>query len=134
MSDNEEKLDVLFYQLVLSMQANAWTQMGKTASPLTGKMERNLEQAKFSIDMLEMIQRKTLSNLTDDEKKLLEHTLFELRMNYIDEVKKDQEKKDEDKSEESKEETEEPKVETEEETANKTQDEEAGEKDKPDDS
>jgi hypothetical protein len=134
MSDNEEKLDVLFYQLVLSMQANAWTQMGKTASPLTGKMERNLEQAKFSIDMLEMIQRKTLSNLIDEEKKLLEHTLFELRMNYIDEVKKDQEKKDEDKPEESKEETEVPEGRTDEETAKKTQDEEASEKDKPVDS
>ncbi len=85
----------MFYQLVLSMQANAWTQMGKTASPLTGKVERNMGQAKLSIDMLEMIQSKTVGNLTDEEKKLLENTLYQLRMNYVEEVKKDQESGDE---------------------------------------
>ena len=97
----EEQLDVLFYQLVLSMQANAWTQLGKTASPLTGKIERNLEQAKFSIDMLEMLQRKCRGNMTDEEGKLLDGALYQLRMNYVDEVRKDQEKGDEGKPEEA---------------------------------
>ena len=91
MNEDQPQLDVLFYQLILSMQANAWTAMGKTSSPISGKIERNMEQAKFSIDMLEMLQRKTEGNLNEEEKRLLEQTLFQLRMNYVDEVKKDQE-------------------------------------------
>ncbi|RME32047.1 MAG: DUF1844 domain-containing protein, partial [Candidatus Zixiibacteriota bacterium] len=56
---------------------------------LTGKVERNLEMAKNSIDMLEMIERKTKGNLSDDEAKTIERALYELRLNYVDEVNKD---------------------------------------------
>lgn len=88
MTDQPE-IDIQFYQLVISLQSQAWQSLGKVASPMTGKIERNMEQAKFSIDMLEMFQRKTKGNLSDEEKKLLEHALYELRMNYLDESKKD---------------------------------------------
>jgi len=44
--------------------------------------------AKGTIDLLEMLQRKTKGNLDDDEQKLLEHVLYELRLNYVDEMKK----------------------------------------------
>lgn len=98
MSQNEsEKKDELhFIQLVLMFQAAAMQQMGKMQNPITQKIERDLDQARFSIDMLEMIQNKTKNNLTENEKKFLEHTLFELRMNYVDELSKEKEKKKED--------------------------------------
>ena len=38
--------------------------------------------------MLGMLESKTKGNLTEDEEKLLSHTLYELRMNFIDESKK----------------------------------------------
>lgn len=85
-----EDLDIQFYQLVLSLQGAAMQQMGKIANPFTGKVDRQLDMAKTSIDMLEMIERKTRGNLNADEKKLMEHILFELRLNYVDELKKDQ--------------------------------------------
>ena len=88
MTDNSNNLDVMFYQLILSMQASAMQHLGKVASQLTGKIERNLDAAKYSIDLLEMLQRKTDGNLTDDEKKMLDHVLYELRLNYVDEVNK----------------------------------------------
>ena len=44
--------------------------------------------AKHSIDMLGMLEEKTKGNLTEDEEKYLKHTLYELRMNYLDEMKK----------------------------------------------
>lgn len=88
MTENQEKLNVMYYQLVLSMQASAMQHMGKVVSPATGKIERNLEAARYSIDMLEMLQVKMKGNLTDDESKLLEHTLYQLRLNYVDEAKK----------------------------------------------
>jgi len=76
-----------FVQLVSSLSASAWAQLGKIASPLTGKVEKNMDQAKLTIDMLAMLEAKTTGNLTDKEQKMLEKVLFELRMNYIEEMK-----------------------------------------------
>ena len=88
MSDTFENMDHMFFQMVLSLQAGAMQQMGKIASPLTGKVERDLYSAKVSIDMLGMFQAKMKGNLTEEESKLLEHVLYELRLNYVDESKK----------------------------------------------
>ncbi|MGB2980043.1 MAG: DUF1844 domain-containing protein [Candidatus Zixiibacteriota bacterium] len=97
MAENEsgKKDEFHFIQLVLTFQAAAMQQMGKLQNPITKKVERNLDQAQFSIDMLEMIQNKTKNNLSENETKFLEHALYELRMNYLDEVKKDQQEKKE---------------------------------------
>ena len=62
---------------------------------MTGKIERNLAMAKHSIDMLAMLEEKTKGSLTEDESKYLRHVLYELRMNYLDEVKKGPDKKEE---------------------------------------
>jgi hypothetical protein len=86
---------LLFTQLVLSFQAAAWQQLGKVPSMITGKVERNLEMAKHSIDMLGMLEGKTRGNLAENEEKYLKHVLFELRMNFLEEVKKGPDKKDE---------------------------------------
>jgi hypothetical protein len=91
--ESYDKNQALFIQLVLTFQAAAMQQMGKVQNPITQKVERNLEQAKFSIDMLEMIENRTKGNLSESEGKFLEHALFDLRMNYVDEAKKDEEEK-----------------------------------------
>jgi len=88
MSDEGKELDINFFQLVLSLQAAAWQQMGKVASPITGKVERDLDQAKVSIDILDMIQKKTKGNLSSEEQRLLDHTQHDLHLNFVDEVKK----------------------------------------------
>ncbi len=88
MANSYEKIDPYFFQLVVSLQAGAMQQMGKIASPITGKVERNLDMAKNSIDLIGMLQTKTAGNLTQDEKKLIDHVLYELRLNYVDEAKK----------------------------------------------
>jgi hypothetical protein len=95
-NDETGKKDELhFIQLVLMFQTAALQQMGKVQNPITQKIERDLDQARMSIDILEMIQNKTKNNLSENENKYLEHTLFELRMNFVDEMGKDKEKKKE---------------------------------------
>ena len=104
--ESSKKLkEQLFLQLILMFQTAALQQMGKIMNPLTKKVERDLNQAKFSIDILEMIQEKTQGNLSPEEKKFLDHVLFELRMNYLDEAKAEGKEKEEKKtqSEEEKE-------------------------------
>ncbi len=81
----------LFFHLVFMFQTAALQQMGKLINPLTKKVERNLEQAKYSIDILELLQEKTRGNLKEEESKYLGNVLFELRMNYLEEVKKAEE-------------------------------------------
>jgi hypothetical protein len=88
MNEQPDNYDVYFYQLVISLHGAAMQQMGKVASPLTGKIERDLTQARVTIDMLDMIKRKTGGNLSEDETKLLDHVLYELRMNFVEEAKK----------------------------------------------
>lgn len=89
MTESIEDQDIQFFQLIISLHAGTMQQMGKVANLATGKIERNMLGAKNSIDLLEMLQRKMKGNLSEGEQKMLESTLFELRMNYVDEVKKD---------------------------------------------
>jgi len=102
--DNE----LLFTQLVLSFQAAAWQQMGKVPSIISGKIERNIDMARHSIDMLGMLEEKTKGNLSENEAKYLKHTLYELRMNFLEELKKGPDEKKEPPSPESGEKTDQP--------------------------
>ncbi len=94
MTDEAEKINPYFFQLVVSLQAGAIQQMGKIASPISGKVERNLEMARQTIDMIDMLKTKMQGNLTPEEDKFIGHILYELRLNYVDELKKDGAKKD----------------------------------------
>lgn len=84
----EQMNEFLFTQVVLMFQGAAWQHLGKVMNPATNKVERDLGQAKNTIDILGMLQAKTKGNLSENEQKFLEHALYELRMNYIDEVNK----------------------------------------------
>ena len=86
----EQQNELLFMQLVMMFQGMALQNLGKVMNPVTNQIERNLEQAKNMIDILGMLDEKTKGNLNDNEQKLMEHVLFELRMNYVDELKKDE--------------------------------------------
>jgi len=45
--------------------------------------EPDLEMAKYHIDMLQTLQQKTKGNLSEEEKKVLEDTLNQVRMAYV---------------------------------------------------
>jgi len=87
MTTDGGNIDPMFLQLVMSLEAAALQQMGKLQNPITGKVEKNLDICKSTIDMLEMIEKKTMGNLTQEEESLFKRTLYHLRMNYVDELK-----------------------------------------------
>lgn len=87
-SSTEQKNQTLFIQLILTFQTAAWQQMGKLKNPLTNKIEKNLEQARMSIDMLDMLKAKTEGNRNDEETRLLERIISELKLNFVDELEK----------------------------------------------
>lgn len=85
----EQVNEALFTQLVLTLHAAAMQHLGKVANPITNQVERDMDQARMTIDMLDMLKQKTQGNLNQNELQLLEHLLFELHMNYIDELEAD---------------------------------------------
>ena len=74
--------DFAFFCYSLATQASV--HLGALPNPVTEKTERDLVQAKYTIDLLEMLKRKTEGNLTDDERKILMSLLYDLRMKYVE--------------------------------------------------
>lgn len=74
----------LFLNLTMMLSASAMQQMGKLVDPAKGKAETNLEGAQVTIDMLAMLQAKTLNNLDPEEKRMIDHTVSSLQMTYVE--------------------------------------------------
>ena len=81
--------DQLFTQLLYIFYSSAMVSMGKLKNPATDKIDRNLEQAKQSISILELIKDKTKNNLSESQQRTLEGLLTDLRLNFVDESNKD---------------------------------------------
>lgn len=88
MSNKIDNVDVHFFQIVFSLQTAAMQQLGKIVSPVSGKVERDMEMARTTIDILGMMEKKMKGNLTPEETRFLGHALHELRLNFVDETKK----------------------------------------------
>jgi len=84
----EEKIN-LFLALVTSLASTCWMQLGKVPNPISNKIEKDLENAKFTIELLRTLKEKTKGNLTEEEERLLLSVITDLELNYADEVKKE---------------------------------------------
>ncbi len=87
--------EVSFSVYVAILGQSAMMHLGKIMNPATGKLERDLVQAKFTIDILGMLEEKTKGNLTKDEADLLRTTLANLRLNYVEEVEEEKKRQEE---------------------------------------
>jgi hypothetical protein len=72
-----------FSTFVFSLGTSAMYHFGDIPDPVTKKAERNLEAVKQTIDILAILQEKTKGNLIEDEERLLESLLYELRMRFV---------------------------------------------------
>jgi hypothetical protein len=102
--EQNDKNTQLFMYLVSSFEMAAMQGLGKINSPVSGKIEKNLEQAQFAIDVMDMIKDKTKGNLTDYEARFLDTVSAQLKLNYVDEANKKPEEIKEETKEEVKEE------------------------------
>jgi len=87
--NNFDKDEALFLSIMYSFHAAAMQQMGKIANPFTGKIERDLDAVRGTIDVLVMFRKKTEGNLTDRERRVLTGLITELQLNYVDESKRE---------------------------------------------
>ena len=77
--------EINFPSFILSLHTSAMFQFGDISDPVTKKKVRNLPAVKQTIDILDILKKKTSGNLDDDEGKLLDGILYELRMRYVKE-------------------------------------------------
>ena len=81
-------VDQGFETLVSYLGTTAMFQLGMMAGPGGERIPGDLTSAHHTIDMLEVIERKTRGNLTPDEGRLLEDVLYELRIAFIEAEKR----------------------------------------------
>jgi hypothetical protein len=72
-----------FDRLVQSLYMTAAVQMGAGSAP-NEQPRIDILGARQSIDMLSVLDEKTKGNLTDQEKRLLQNALFDLRMSFLE--------------------------------------------------
>lgn len=88
-SDKEDQpMEMNFQMLIISLSTTALVQLGMAPNPANGKTEKDLVNAKQTIDILGILQEKSKGNLTSDESRLLEQCLYDLKMSYISLTKK----------------------------------------------
>jgi len=68
---------------IFSLSTSALLHLGEIPDPNTNQTVMNLGLAKQTIDIIGMLKEKTKGNLEEDESKLLENLLYELRMKYV---------------------------------------------------
>ncbi|HEX4923376.1 MAG TPA: DUF1844 domain-containing protein [Bdellovibrionales bacterium] len=79
-----EKLEASLSTLILSIGSSAAMSLGLAPNPSSGKTEKNIDMARFNIDLLMVLRDKTKNNLTDDEARFLESIIADLQLRFVE--------------------------------------------------
>ena len=71
-----------FTTFILSMSTSCMIQLGEIADP-EGQTSTDLEAARSTIEILQMLDRKTEGNLGGEEDRMLSHVIADLRERYL---------------------------------------------------
>jgi len=88
MSDEQKpkdsgELTMDFSTFILSLNASSLIHLGEIHDPQLKEISVNLPAAKHTIEILEILKDKTVGNLDDNENKLLNDILYNLRLKYM---------------------------------------------------
>ncbi|MFQ5849427.1 MAG: DUF1844 domain-containing protein [Candidatus Binatia bacterium] len=84
----EDLPPINFSTFVISLSTQALMHLGEIPNPLSGKVEKDIPVAKQMIDIIGVLRGKTQGNLDQGEEKLMDDILFDLRMKYVEAVRK----------------------------------------------
>ena len=79
--------EITFASFLISLSSSAFIHLGDMPDPVTGEVKKDLALAKQTIDLLGLLREKTRGNLQEDEEKLFDHLLYDLRMRFIKETR-----------------------------------------------
>lgn len=72
-----------FRTFIISIGTSAMLHLGEIPDPDRGAPVVNLELARSTIDLLDLLKQKTAGNLTDDEAQTLDGLLYDLRLRFV---------------------------------------------------
>ena len=76
--------EVNFSLFLSTLALQAYVGLGEMEDPATRSKKVNLDQARYMIEILEVVQNKTKGNLSPEEDKTLNHILYDLRLKYVE--------------------------------------------------
>jgi hypothetical protein len=79
--------EITFASFLISLSSSAFIHLGDIPDPVTGETKKDLPLAKQTIDLLGLLREKTRNNLQEDEEKLFDHLLYDLRMRFVKETR-----------------------------------------------
>ncbi len=85
--DEAELPDAEISVIISSLATQALIGLGVMGHPMTKEKHVDLTSAKFSIDLLQVLEEKTKGNLSDLEQRFLETLLHDLRMKFVEATK-----------------------------------------------
>jgi hypothetical protein len=75
-----------FLTIIQMFQLEGMVALGKMLNPANNQITKNLEHAKYVIDILDLLHEKTKGNLDQDEEKFISNALSTLKLNYVEET------------------------------------------------
>jgi hypothetical protein len=86
-TETNERVEASFSTLLYSLGSAAAMSLGLVPNPHNEETEINLTVAQFNIDMIEVLQAKTVNNLSKEEAEFLKHLLADLHLKYVEVAK-----------------------------------------------
>jgi Domain of unknown function (DUF1844) len=84
--EREKLISSMFASMVIQNANMALIFLGQAPNPQTGQTGQDLENARYFIDQLEMIEAKTKGNLNKQEEAMLKQSLTHLRLAFVEAV------------------------------------------------
>jgi len=89
----KHQLEASFVTLAMSIASSAVMSLGLAPDPQTNKTNTNLDMARFNIDLLDMLEKKTKGNLVKEEQDFMVQVISDLKMKYVEASQRDDVKK-----------------------------------------
>lgn len=74
---------ISFSTFILGLASTTLIHLGDAPDPESGTHTPNLELARQSLALLDLLERKTKGNLTPDEERLFQSVLTDLRLKFV---------------------------------------------------
>lgn len=87
MSAEPRELPLSFSSFVISLASSAMVHLGEAPDPGTGTTSVDLPLARNTIDLLGILKAKTQGNLDEEESRLLDALVHDLRTRFLARVK-----------------------------------------------
>lgn len=79
---------VTFPAFIMSLNTSVLFHLGEIPDPATGNKQTDYDLARHGIETLMLLQEKTKGNLTADEEGMLKGILYDVKMRFVNSVKK----------------------------------------------